>query len=179
MGVGVHKMKRHEALKDLSRDHYEVLILCQQVAKALEGDDAAPDVGEAAQDLVDAWDADVAAHFREEEDVLLPPLAGHGPVTEHPEVRRMLDDHAWFRHAIPRLQRAIRDGGDVAELAGEVASRLRDHARHEERELFEMLQETLTEEELRGIGEGSRDHRLRHRGEAALGPDRPQPRWLP
>jgi iron-sulfur cluster repair protein YtfE (RIC family) len=168
-------MKRHPALQDLSRDHYQALILCKDAGKALAGNRDAPSVTEAAQGIVDRWEDELRLHFREEEDVLLPVLSRHEPVTSVEPVPRMIDDHAWFRDRIPRLAEALENGDEVEDLLEDVATRLREHARMEEDELFERAQEMLPEEDLEAVGERSEAFRERHRGPDAIGPDRPAP----
>lgn len=168
-------MKRHPALQDLSRDHYQALVLCQRAEKALAGEEDAPTIEEAAGLVVDRWEDELREHFREEEDVLLPILSRHRPVTSIDPVPRMLDDHAWFRDRLPRLAEALEAGDDVADLLEEVVHRLRDHARMEEDQLFQRAQELLPEADLEDLGERSRAYREAHRGPEAIGPDRPDP----
>lgn len=170
-------MKRHPALQDLSRDHYQVLILCQNAEKALAGEAGAPAPREAAEDLAAAWEEDIRLHLREEEDVLLPILARHGPVTGIDPVPRVVDDHAWFRDRFPALADALEEGDDdaVEELLEAVAGRLRRHARLEEDELFQRAQELLTEADLEDLAQAGRAFRREHRGPDAVGPDRPSP----
>lgn len=160
-------MQRHPALHDLSRDHFFALQCAREIRLACESGDPHR-VAEAGRALAHLWEADLAHHFREEEEVLLPLLARHGPLTERPEIRRMLDDHAWFRD---RLSGPPPDRLGLAEIG----QRLHDHARLEEREIFPMVERVLTEADLDDCARRSAQFRLRLRGPDALGPHRMEP----
>ncbi len=164
-------MERHEALQDLSRDHFDALVRVKMVERALAGEPDARSPREEAERFLEAWEDEVRHHFREEEDVLLPVLARHGPVTGWEEVRRLVDDHAWFRWRVPELGERLEADAGWLELLEEVATRLKEHARFEERELFKRAQEVLTEGDLEDLHERSVAFRTRHRGPGSVGPD--------
>ena len=163
-------MKRHEALHDLSRDHFFALRCAREIQEAGEAD-----LAEAAESLEHLWRADLQPHFRQEEEVLLPLLARHGPILDHPVVRQVLEDHAWLRDRIPEVARRRRDGEAWEALVREVGRRLHDHVRLEERELFGLLEGLLAEPGLGELARLGRDFRLRHRGPESLGPHRADP----
>lgn len=165
-------MERHDALKDLSRDHFAVLNRCQEIDHTLRGGRRSFPVAEMAERLLRFWDDHVQFHFEEEEEVLLPALEGHLDLDADDDVARMLTDHAWFRETLPKLRTALDDGKDerVRELLDAVGNRLRDHARFEERLLFDRVQSLLDEEELAVLWERSKAYRLEARGPGAVGP---------
>lgn len=163
-------MKRHPALHDLARDHFHVLAHALQVRRALAGEPG-PSVQESARALVRLWRTEGAWHFGEEEEILLPVFARrHGPPGAHPQMARMLHEHARIREEMARLEQALEQGGDVSAAVEAAARQLHDHVRFEDRELFVMLEERLSPEELEEIGRRSRSYRLAHRGEGSLGP---------
>lgn len=166
-------MKRHEALQDLSRDHFFALRCALEIRQGAEAGGAG--LQKAADSVLELWEADLQHHFREEEELLLPLLGRHGAVTGHPEVCQMLDDHAWLRDRIREVDRLRQGGADFGPLLEEVGRRLHDHARFEEREVFPLLERTLTDEELAEFLQASLESRLRHRGPGAAGPHRPEP----
>lgn len=163
-------MDRHPSLHDLSRDHHQILILCTHVERAHAGEAGAPDPERAAADLARAWAGDLPDHLREEEDVLLPALAGDGPVSEVEPVPLVHDDHAWFRDRFAALRDAVAAGEPALEQAVEIAGRLRRHVEVEERLLFPTVQDRLEADELAALGEASRAFRREHRGPDAVGP---------
>lgn len=161
-------MKRDEALADFSRDHLPALRQAKHMKEA-GTDEGELDPAEAADEFLTFWEEEAALHFREEEDVILPILSRRGPVTEHEDIRRMLDDHAWFRDQVPKLRQSLDNGGEVTELVHEIGRRLETHARMEEQEIFEFLQETLDEGELEALHERSVQFRERWRPDS-IGP---------
>jgi len=80
------------------------------------------------------FDAELEPHFRVEEELLGPALRACG---EGEMVARMEADHAFIRERVSAWRRGGREG------AAELAERLRDHVRFEERELFPRCEERL------------------------------------
>jgi hemerythrin-like domain-containing protein len=132
-------MKRHPALTPLSRDHHHALVLAQRLRRAGE-----QDAGDAAAAFLEHWAEEERLHFRLEEEVLLPAYAA---------VVRTLLDHVRIRRDVDRLA-----GGADPELLHEIGSRLADHVRLEENELFPLVEQTLPETALEVLGERLRNH---------------------
>jgi hemerythrin-like domain-containing protein len=132
-------MKRSEALAPLSRDHHQGLFVALQLKRAEPGTAAS-----ARQAFVSFFEEDGARHFRAEEEVLLPAYARHAE-PDRPEVVRVLVEHVELRRRAQDL--AATPEPEVAELR-ELGERLEAHIRHEERVLFPMIEEALTEAEL-------------------------------
>lgn len=162
-------MERHTALQDLSRDHHHGLVQAKALSQAAQGEGEA-DPRTVARRFVSFWDEELAAHFTEEEHVLLPIYQRHVDLTEDELVARMLTEHAWFRDAVPALRRALEEKAPVREQLAALGERLHDHARFEDRELFPRIEATLSEEELGEVHERSKAFRREHRSEAAIGP---------
>lgn len=163
-------MKRHPALQDLSRDHYTALRTARILSRPRPGEDRGP--AEAAQELLAFWDRELVWHFREEEELLLPLVAGHVQPTALEEVRRMLDDHATIRAGVLQLRDPAPGTPGTAGLLQHLGRLLHDHVRMEERRLFPRLQELLTEPELAILAARSESFRRRCRGPRAVGPRR-------
>lgn len=163
-------LKRHPSLQDLSRDHNHALIQAHLMRQSARGDEGARPPAEMAREFLEFWAEDANPHFREEEEVLLPVYARYVVPSEDEQVRQMLDDHAWFRDVIFDLQQQVEAGDDVRELLGEIGRRLHDHARLEERHIFERMQEVMTEQDLIDVGERSRAFREQWRGPGSIGP---------
>lgn len=133
-------MQRSDALAQLSRDHHHGLVAAQRLRRAT------PENAQAARDaFLDFWEPEGREHFRAEEELLLPMIAGHVPPT-HEAVVRVLTDHVELR------RRALEIGADCTELH-ELGDRLHAHIRHEERVLFPLIEAALSTEELIRLAE--------------------------
>ena len=141
MGEAEHLMKRAEALQPLSREHLRALLAARRLREATDPE-------EAARSFLEFWHEDGQQHFRAEEEILLPTWALHGPV-DRAGVTRMLDEHLAIRRDALRLEAG---GVGLDELA-EIAERLHDHVRFEERELFPMIEEALDPELARRLAD--------------------------
>lgn len=129
-------MKRAEALQPLSRDHLKSLLTAKRLRDA-------SDAAEAAQGFLEFWQAEGQHHFRVEEEVLLPGWALHCAVNRV-AVARMLEEHLAIRRGALRV---AAEEVSLEELR-ELGRLLDDHVRFEERELFPMVEEALTPEDL-------------------------------
>ena len=161
-------------MQDFSRDHLFALRLAHHIYQANQGFQMAPTLEEAGAALVKSWNDDLVWHFREEEEVILPVLSRHMEPSAHPDIRRMLDDHAWLRNALGLLGQH-KDGSPShldRDLLVATGQRLHDHVRLEERRIYPILQEMLTAEELEEIRRGSEAFRRRWRSEDVIGPFR-------
>jgi hemerythrin-like domain-containing protein len=155
-------MKRDDALADFSRDHLPALRQAKYLRYAgTEDGEYTP--REAAEGFLDFWEDHAGLHFIEEETVILPVLSRLGAVTEDEDIRRMLDDHAWFRDKVKVLRERVDSDENLQELVHEVGERLKEHAEMEEQVIFEDLQEKLNEDQLEEIHERSIQFRERWR----------------
>lgn len=128
-------MKRCPALRDMSNEHHHGLVLAKR-AKGAVGTAEAERVWHEVQAL---FAADMEPHFQAEESWLLPALERVG---EAGLVQRTHDDHAGLR-------RLVHESSAQAML--EFAELLVRHIRFEERELFEVAQQKLSDAELAGL----------------------------
>src|SRR6201993_4909105 len=133
-------MLRDRSLIPLSRQHQHALALCVRI------DRAAP-IG--ASDLV-AWQVEIAQHFQTEtrihfaaEENILFPAARKFPALT-PLVEELLLDHFMLRESFAKAEAHAMSTTDVAVFAQQMSA----HIRKEERQLFERLQELMSQEEL-------------------------------
>lgn len=155
-------MKRDDALADFSRDHLPALRQAKYLRESVTDDgDYIP--REAAEGFLEFWEDHAELHFREEEDVILPVVSRLGPITDDENISQMLDDHAWFRDKITELRTALDNGDNLENLVETIGDRLKQHADMEEQELFEDLQDRLSEDQLEAIHERSIRFREKHR----------------
>src|SRR3712207_3326805 len=138
-------MKRSAALAPLSRDHHHALDAALRLRRA-----TSDDIRAAVDHFLAFWNADGAWHFRIEEEHL---LAALGPDDREwaSAVERVERDHADIRALAAAL--AADPGAARTDLAHRLGTRLHDHVRFEERELFRLLEERLPDPELQRLGD--------------------------
>lgn len=145
-------ISRHEAMRPLSRHHHHALMAALNIRKGLEGYDGDAQQGNwperidaLRKEVLAFWEQDGNAHFREEEEILMPVYSRYASV-RHEELQEMWYEHVEIRALIAAI--AERDG-DLAELLSELAEKLQQHVRREERVIFPMMEQVLPEEVLR------------------------------
>lgn len=136
-------MKRCPELVLLSREHHVALELALRLQRATQAD-----AGAVQRAAVEFWDRDGQQHFRQEEELLLPALAGRTS-TADPDIQRVRNDHADLRSRFSNLSAGP---GVRPEVLQQLGQRLRDHVRLEERTLFERAQAELDPQQLAAIG---------------------------
>lgn len=136
-------MKRADQLQPLSREHHLGLVLSRHAKEC------ANDVEEIAKHwtkLTDYINQNMTNHFKVEDDLLLAKLQPYQQT--HPQVAEVIDKIAEQHHKLYRLV-------DLPSLSAaqvqELATTLYDHIRFEERELFPLAQQLLSEQELDAI----------------------------
>jgi hemerythrin-like domain-containing protein len=127
-------MRRDPALISLSRDHHQALTVALRLRRATA--ESATDVR---ADALRFWATTGRAHFRLEEEVLLPTYARHGD-PHHPLVARALCEHVAIRQ---RMDALAREAAPEAACLHDLGAMLSDHVRLEERELFALIEQTL------------------------------------
>ena len=127
-------MKRDPALVTLSHDHHLALYVARTLKRATA--ETASD-GRAA--FVEYWEEHGREHFRLEEEILLPAYARHGD-PHHPLVAHALCDHVDIR---ARADALMLDATLDPAILHELGTRLADHVRLEERQLFPLIEAAL------------------------------------
>lgn len=136
-------MKRHPALEPLSDEHHGALVLARAMRRA--GSAAPADARSAWRDARRRFEAELAPHFRLEEEVLLPALesAGEGGLAA-----RVREEHSRLRGLV--------DAEPTAENAAAFGALLHDHVRFEERVLFPRAEAVLSPAALAAIARATR-----------------------
>jgi iron-sulfur cluster repair protein YtfE (RIC family) len=141
-------MKRHVALRGLSSDHHHGLVHARRLARAAAG-------REKAETIITAYLAfaagDLARHFREEEEILLPEFARWAGADD-PLIARTVVAHVALRERTLALRRAEIEGIPLKPLLADLAQRLEAHIRFEERELFPAVERALPQERMAAVG---------------------------
>lgn len=125
-------MKRDPALRNLSNEHHQGLVLAKRAKKTACTEDAQ----QVWEEIRQRFAVEMEPHFRDEEARLLPALERAGAIEL---VKRTLDEHVALRRLI---------GEKSVEAMIQFADLLEQHIRFEERELFEAAQKRLTPAEL-------------------------------
>jgi hypothetical protein len=127
-------VKRHPALAELSRDHHQALVVGRALARVT------PDaLVETRARFLDYWDAHGRAHFRVEEEVLLP-SSSRSLGSHHPAIARVLCDHVAIRAL---AEQVAADPEPALDVLAELGVELTRHVRFEERELFAAIEQAM------------------------------------
>ena len=128
-------IKRHEALKPLSKDHHHGLLLCWKIREGLKRKVS----NERIKKYTDFFfTSQLRPHFHFEEEEVFPLLGD-----SHSMVIKAKNEHK-------RLESLFKEK-PTAETFSRIETELNQHIRFEERELFRELQESISEEKLQEI----------------------------
>jgi len=132
-------MKRIEELRDLSREHHTALLLAKRCIRFQE---------RGGEERSGFWDGikryfseHLEPHFRIEENLIVPGLKKLG---EDRLCKKLLSDHAGLRKTMKIRRPSAADINDFG-------SRLKNHIRFEETELFEFVQNNFSRKQLARI----------------------------
>lgn len=138
-------MKRHESIVVLSRDHQKGLMLAQLLKKNAPAYKGLPsDIEGKIKYAIDTFHSDLIIHFEDEEKILFPAAAGKSDECDK-LINELIDEHKFFYEKIPALENTP----DIVDEMDLIGFKLEEHIRKEERILFNLIQEILTEEELK------------------------------
>jgi hemerythrin-like domain-containing protein len=140
-------MKRTPELRDLSDHHHQGLVQARRLRRAATGEETSTPEA-TAEAFLKFWQEETTAHFREEEEALLPVLARYGGDVGRGPVAQMLAQHAQIRGLVMKLSDEVRNGVVNPETLEGIGELLETHIRLEEREVFPMIEEVLPEEGL-------------------------------
>lgn len=133
-------IKRHKALKPLSREHHHGLLLCWKIRKGLK-----LNIEPERIKAYSSWFKNyLLSHFDAEENYIFPILGN-----EHPKVQHALAEHQ-------RLKFLFDQDEEPTKVLKQIAEELEAHIKFEERILFNEIQKITSPEEYLIIEE----HRL-------------------
>lgn len=135
-------MLRDKSLIPLSHQHQHALALCVRIERA--SPIAEDDLTAWRAEIEQIFQAEIAVHFAAEEAILFPLARDLGELDSL--VTDLLADHAWLRQQFAQVRQLSSE--DVRELA----LRLSQHIRKEERQLFERMQALMSHEQLAFLG---------------------------
>lgn len=137
-------MKRTPELRTLSEVHHLGLVHARRLRRAQKGEET-NSAKSAAKEFLDFWQKETSIHFRKEEEVLLPVVARYGGDVSQDSLVEMLAQHAYIRALIVRLSDEVMGGNVRTETLHEIGEQLEAHIRLEERVVFPLLEESLSE----------------------------------
>jgi hemerythrin-like domain-containing protein len=137
-------MKRHQALISLSHDHHVALVAARRLRRGAD----APDPDAAVMAFLGFFVASAVPHSREEEELLFPYVAGDEAAREL--VVQALLEHQRLHAGAAELRGLVArdDSRDIGGAMRNLATLLEAHVRFEERQLFPLIEELLSEEVL-------------------------------
>jgi iron-sulfur cluster repair protein YtfE (RIC family) len=137
-------MKRHPALKYLSEDHHQALLL------ALVLKNNAPNIKSLPTDLIGkmnyakkTYENELEQHFRDEEEFIFPFILNKDSELDE-LINEIIEEHIILKEKIFSLN----DNPKLSDQLNEIGIVLENHVRKEERILFEKTQQLLSEETL-------------------------------
>lgn len=137
-------MKRHPALVRLSRDHFYGLLLAQQMKHGAAPYNGYPaDVEGKIRYLFTDYEEKLKPHFAAEENILFPAVKNSSP-----EISSLVDELISEHREIFSLIEEVNSIPDKKEQLNTIGMLLEQHIRKEERKLFEMIQQSMSEEKL-------------------------------
>ncbi len=136
---GTKPIKRSAAIVEFSKDHHFALLL---VWKIREGFKKSIEPARITRYAIHFYDTDLAFHFKEEEDLLFNKLPSDNQLRIQAE-----SDHKKIKQLINDLKKNTED----KDLLQVFADTLEKHIRFEERELFNYLQQNISEKDLNEI----------------------------
>lgn len=128
-------LKRCQALVSFSKDHHFGLLLTWKIKQGL-ANAVAPE--RISNYVLYFFENDLQHHFKEEEELLFPKLPAESRLRQQAE-----REHAVIYNIIERIKT---DKANEA-LLQQFADTLKEHIRFEERELFALIQQSLTDPE--------------------------------
>lgn len=138
-------MKRHPSLVPLSHDHHHALVEARRLGRGADGEDSERRAVTAG--FLRFFSTETVRHFREEEERLFPALVGGNGAGSDLLVQALLE-HQRIHALVGRLERGLAAGEADAATMRELAELLVAHVRLEERRLFPLIEEVVSEEAL-------------------------------
>lgn len=140
-------IKRNAAIVAFSKDHHFALLLVWKIKEGLKN---LIEPHRITEYVIHFYDTDLIQHFKDEEEFLFSKLSADNPLRIQAET-----EHKTINNLIQGLRT---NSGDKNSLE-KFAATLEKHIRFEERELFNELQQILSDEDLIEIASiNSREH---------------------
>ena len=137
-------MRRHKALRSLSQEHHHGLMLAQLIKAGSPVYKGLPTtIIDKKLYTIKFFEEKLIPHFKKEEEVLFPLTINKNAV-----LKKLIIDLIDQHKEIYSLMNNLKNSSEPEIVLDELGKSLENHIRIEERELFQMVQEVLSEEEL-------------------------------
>jgi hemerythrin-like domain-containing protein len=147
--------RRHDSLVPLSHDHHHALAQARRLAAAASMSDES-DRRQATDDFINFYLGSPLRHFREEEELFFAPLVDNEEAQAL--VMQALAEHLRVHARVRRLKGDLVDGKAEPIQMTELSTLLIAHVRFEERDVLPLVEQLLSEDELRDLATfGRRD----------------------
>jgi len=137
-------MLRDKSLVPLSRQHQHALALCVRIHRASPIEQSR--LPEWQAEIAQLFRAEIEIHFAAEEQRVFPVAQSFPELNSL--VEELLADHRWLRERFRSAEAQRLSADEISAFA----QRLSEHIRKEERQLFERLQDLISEEDLVKLG---------------------------
>lgn len=145
--------RRHDSLVPLSHDHHHALAQARRLTEAASISDDS-ERRRATQDFINFYLGSLVRHFREEEELFFAPIVDHE--SAQALVLRALTEHLRVHARVRRLKRDLVAGVVEPTRLHELSQLLTAHVRFEERDLLPLIEQLLTEDELKDLATSGR-----------------------
>lgn len=135
--MNTYPIKRNKSLVNLSKEHHFGLLASWKIRR---GFDLQIEPKRIADFVINLWETHLRSHFNAEEIILF-------NVIKHPLIDEALAQHLKLRALITSISKDF----NTKQLT-DFANLLEQHIRFEERQVFKMLQQELSEDKLDKIG---------------------------
>jgi len=140
-------MKRHKSLIALSQDHHRGLLLAMLIKKDAPNYNGLPnDIEGKVKYTINAWETELKQHFINEEEILFPFVADRDDNLDI-MIDEILIEHEEIEYKVNQLK----DTDEPEEILNDLGYLLEQHIRKEERELFELIQNAFSDNELKEL----------------------------
>lgn len=131
-------IKRSDQLAPFSREHHDGLVFASRIRQGLKKNAPLQSIA----DYVNwFWENHLLQHFRKEEELLMPKMPRYDEL-----MKRMTEEHEEIEARI-HINKNIADETNL----GEIADRINEHIRFEERSLFPHIEKHLLKSDLDAI----------------------------
>lgn len=137
-------MLRNKSLIPLSHQHQRALALCVRIDRAQPI--RATDLESWQAEIEQLFEQEIEIHLAAEEQVLFPKASRFAELI--PLVDELIADHASLRKSFGKAKAQAMSTESLPIFAGQLSA----HIRKEERQLFEGLQQLMSEEDLAALG---------------------------
>lgn len=136
MSTNNSPIRRHALLQPLSRDHHHALLLVWKIRTGLRKNREISRINKYIRWFYTNY---LCQHFTTEENLLYPILGN-----DHPLIKLALDEHR-------QIRRLIESNGEETEKLDLLANLIEQHVRFEERTLFNEIQQSASDSQLKQV----------------------------